>query len=427
LLFFVFSLFFPAAAGAQDVVSSRKIITAALSEKGIPYTNGFLFAENDYAGGSSILVRFSGNSEKTFVLALPLESGNDSLAFGSRTALVFIDRILAAQVPADQMEIDILVAFLGERDLEEARKSGEQDLFTMDNLPEDTEHTIFWYMTIDQSPGALFIDHGSDEGIAPLNMLQPLWKLCGNLKIPVKLLHPDNSLFALHLTPGNPMLTFLKKQEIDGLSISASTVSGETGTAITEDNLADLLVLYCTSDSLFPDQRDYHYLLLPLPERLIFVPGGPVLWALTGAAAVYVMILLILHSQGKRVIKKIPKLRMAGWFGIAGSIILSMLTFLALYKDINLAPPCITALIFMLFGRIFKRSIPVYICALLSPLGLVLMLLRSNWTSLGKAIASGFPLSIFILILMLLSPVCLLCRGIMLKYLPAKDKDESAA
>jgi hypothetical protein len=274
--------------------SRRALLANILTERKIPFETRSLFA--GFGGfGSSIHVTLPASpgagETKTgaFILALPLSfAGDDQREFpyAFEAALGFIDRVRDEGLP-----IDAMVAFLGDewsalQDDQKAPHVGLMDLYSRLELPEDA---AMIYLDMYGEPGELVIHHGARRTLAPLDILRPLARLCGERKIPYTLAVNANELYKLGLAEGPSALEFALSRELPALCLAGRASPAGGGI----QNLDALLFGYARSVDPGTENPDYHYLAFQVPGRFFFVSEYATALLFIAAAALFFFAALI--------------------------------------------------------------------------------------------------------------------------------------
>jgi hypothetical protein len=249
--------------------SRRSLLANILTERNIPFETRPLFA--GFGGfGSSLHVSLPASPEAgeqksgVFILALPLSfTGDDRREFpyAFETALGFIDRVRGEGLPRDA-----LVAFLGDewsalQADQTAPHVGLRDLYSRLELPEDA---ALIYLDMCRETGALRIHHGARRILAPLNILAPLARLCGERRIPSVLAVRSSELYKLGLADGPSALEFALERELPALCLA-----GDAAGSLPD--LDALLFDYARSVETGTENSDRHYLVFQIPGGFFFV------------------------------------------------------------------------------------------------------------------------------------------------------------
>jgi hypothetical protein len=265
ILFFCPSVFLHANA-LED--SRRALLTNILNERKIPFETRSLFAE--FGGfGSSIHVMLPAEAEEKkpsiFILALPFTFAEDDqrdFPYAFTVALDFIGR-----VREEGLQTDVMAAFLGdERPILRSDQSvphlGLMDLYSRLEVPEDA---VMIYLDLCGETGEIVVHHGARRTLAPLDILRPLARICGERKIPHTLAVNANELYKLGLTDGPSALEFALGRETPALYL-AGRAPGRI------QDLDAMLFDYALAVSPGTENPDYHYLIFQVLRRLFFVP-----------------------------------------------------------------------------------------------------------------------------------------------------------
>ena len=271
-----------------------------LTERKIPFETRSLFT--GFGGfGSSVHVLLPASpaaGEKksgAFILALPLSfTGDDGreLPYAFEAALGFIDRARGEGLP-----IDAMVAFLGDewsglpvdRNAPhlglQAPHLGLTDLYSRLELPEDA---AMIYLDLYGAKGELVIHHGARRTLAPLNILMPMARLCGDEKIAYTLAVNANELYKLGLADGPSALEFALGRDLPALYLTGG-VSPAGGIR----NLDILLFDYARSVEIGTENPDHHYLVFQALGRFFFVSEYATALLFLAAAALFIFAALI--------------------------------------------------------------------------------------------------------------------------------------
>jgi hypothetical protein len=273
--------------------SRRALLENVLTERNIPFETRSLFT--GFGGfGSSIHVALpaSPGAGQTkpglFILALPLSFAGDDrreLPYAFETALDFISR-----VRGEGLRINAMVAFLGDewpalRTDQNAPHLGLLDLYSRLELP---ENVALIYLDMYGEPGEIIVHHGARRTLAPLGILRPLARLCGEQQIPYALAVNANELYKLGLAEGPSALEFALSRELPALYLAGGGAPGE---AI--QNLGALLFDYARSVEPGTENLDYHYLAFQVPGRFFFVSEYATVLLFLAAAALFFFVALI--------------------------------------------------------------------------------------------------------------------------------------
>jgi hypothetical protein len=280
--------------------SRRALLENTLRERKIPFETRSLFT--GFGGfGSSIHVLLPASpaaGEKksgSFILALPLSfTGDDGreLPYAFEAALGFIDRARGEGLP-----IDAMVAFLGDEWSElpvdrnapylghQAPHLGLMDLLSRLELPEDA---AMIYLDLYGARGELVIHHGARRTLAPLNILMPLVRFCGEEDIAYTLAVNANELYKLGLADGPSALEFALGRELPALCLT-----GGASPAGDLQNLDALLFDYARSVEPGTENPDYHYLVFQALGRFFFVSEYATALLFLAAAALFFFAALI--------------------------------------------------------------------------------------------------------------------------------------
>ncbi|MFP3041461.1 hypothetical protein LQZ19_06520 [Treponema primitia] len=250
--------------------SRRTMLTGILKERKIPFELRSLFTE--YGGfGSSIHVSLpasdngEGKKSGTFILAVPLSfTGDDrrDFPYAFEVALGFMDRILKTG-----SKTDILVAFLGD-ERSAPPNLGLRDLYSRLEVPEDT---ALIYLDMYGEIAEMVIHHGARRELAPMNILEPLGRLCDSRAIPYTLGISSNEIYKLALADGPPALEFALSRGLPALYLTGSnTASG--GSEVPRIDLDTLLFEYAPSIDIGTENPDYHYLIFQFAGKTFFIP-----------------------------------------------------------------------------------------------------------------------------------------------------------
>lgn len=314
--------------GASET-SRREALIRILEERHIPFEERPLFTE--YGGfGSSIHIHIppsgdalpSGDAfpgEISFVLAVPLSGTGEAprefpeetpgeepaspgeLPFHIKTALAFIDEIRSRGT-----EMNIRVAFLGDevqrlpREFQKRPHMGLEDLYNTLDSPEDT---VLWYLDMVNAPRRISIHHGTAVTIAPLNILRSLPALCDGHHIPYRFAVRFNELYKLRLIDGPSPLQFAQTREINALYISGDRdplslpailpFGASSGEPIPAAEFAGMIAAYTASLRVSAENLDYHFTLINLFGKTLFVSEPMTITILLLAAALFFFVLLI--------------------------------------------------------------------------------------------------------------------------------------
>jgi hypothetical protein len=292
----------------------REELIRALEERNIPFTERFLFTE--YGGfGSSVHVLLSPDSlvvpaEQTFILAVPLsvrgEEAGDGLPFRFEAALSFIEKVRFLN------DITIRVAFLGDevpRLPEEFQKRshiGLEDLYDLLDNPEDA---VLWYLDVAGTPRGITIHHGTADTIAPLSILRPLPGICETYHVPYNFAVRFNELYKLKLIDGPSALRFAQSRDINALYISRDESffpwqmpSPPPQEPIPAARFADMLAAYAASLQISAENLDYHFTVINLLGKTLFVSEQLTVAALLISAALFFFALLLYSIMFRRVL-----------------------------------------------------------------------------------------------------------------------------
>jgi hypothetical protein len=296
-LFLVFIILFPVPGYAQNGENPGGILRRALEDRGIPYEEGFLFSASgddlsmwarfrrpagiDPPGPAGSGAERSAGSPLLFIAAFSLEgppAPEGELPYRFRTALDLIEKIRGREAAGEPLPVDMLIAFLGAGDFRTVRDYQDRsalDFVGFGDSIEDPGKTFFWYMDPGERPQSLVIHYGTSAAIAPLHIVQDLPGLCGTLDIPHTLAVPFAELYQLQLADGPELLRFLQEQEVNGLFFSGAgaLVPSDPGSGkiIPEGSLAELIIRYAGSLKTPGEIPDYHYVVFPLPGKLLFL------------------------------------------------------------------------------------------------------------------------------------------------------------
>ena len=274
-----------------------------LSENAISFETRPLMA--DYGGfGSSLHVRISqGDTTGTFVLAVPISS-----TFAVETALVLIEA-----AGYQKLNFNLLVAFLGDEkseldstefSLDGFSNKGLRDLITLTDMP---GNWVVSYLDLNAPPKSLYILHGSEDYIAPLELVRSLPSLFKAHDIPASFEVRHNGLFKLGLAKDSEVLNLLMEGEINGIyfssrdSINTERISVDGINIIDAKNLAMLLLDYAETLELPLQNPDRHYSLIVLGPYVFFISEKVSVILLISSIAVFIFSFMV-YSISKRVI-----------------------------------------------------------------------------------------------------------------------------
>ncbi|MDR1279163.1 MAG: hypothetical protein LBK02_10470 [Treponema sp.] len=446
----------PVLAYPQNGKKGLEEFTRRLKDWDVSVEQGFLFSgpeeENETGAGKtgfSLLLSFPGNAGADgeapdsgelplMIAAFPLENGTppgedepaDGMSYPLRTTLALTGRIRARQAEGRGLPVDLLIALLGEQDIQAAGK-----LSVPGDTIEEPEQIVFWYFDFDRAPRLLRIRHGTSRTIAPLDALKGLPDLLGSLNIPYEFAVPFNELYKLGFAGGPEILRFTQEQEIRALVFSGSgALDTDAQGRISGDTLAELILDYAGSLEPPGENPDYHYIIIPLrnshfflsQDRIIllllliaalffggllaytkFRPPSPArilvffrcFWVIPGLFLLFFAALegaglaaSILAGKGEnRVIMlygwalwkiilglgffaliSIPLGRYrislrANFYGAAALLLIVLDTLAAAWLDICFVPFFTAAFLLIFLGACIKHPVPVYCCAALAP------------------------------------------------------------
>jgi hypothetical protein len=290
----------------RSEASRREELLRILRERSFPFEERSLYAE--YGGfGSSIHLSFpsadlAAPGGTQFVLAVPLSAAGkengEGLPFRFEAALAFIEKIRSGDTGTD-----IRVAFLGDevqRLPEEFQKRphiGLEDLYNTLNNPEDT---VLWYLDADAAPREITIHHGTADTIAPLSILRSLPELCEKYHLPYRFAVRSNELYKLRLIDGPSVLRFAQSREINALYISGEEIpfsgassGGAPGETLQAENFAAMLVSYTASLRVSAENLDYHFTIIRLLGKIVFISEPLTMIFLLTLAALFFFALLM--------------------------------------------------------------------------------------------------------------------------------------
>jgi hypothetical protein len=438
-------IFLPVFAWPRDNMAAFKKI---LEDRGLPFEEGFLFSDSPPEdGGPSLVLRFPGDGAEAgagdagewyrarplMAAVFPAETAEtgpapEGLPYPFRAALALAEGLRARQAEGRRLPGDLLAVLLGPGDAGryESRAAGE--LASYGGVIGEPENTFFWYMDLAEAPRSLVIHHGTARTLAALDSLRGLPELFRSLDIPYRFAVPFNEMYKLGLAGGPEILRFTQEQGIRALAFSGRPGPGE---AVSEDDLAELILAYAGSLENSGENPDYHYLIVPPlgflsqeqtalllmlfaaffflalliylgvrrppPARILtffrcfwIIPGFFILFFVSLEAAGLLASLLakgearvpmiygwaawkLILSLAFFALISIPLgnyriSRRAVFYGRGAVLLIILDVFVAAWADICFIPFFTLAFALILLGTQARRPVPVYLCAALAPL-----------------------------------------------------------
>jgi hypothetical protein len=304
---------------------------ALLTDRGISWEEGFLFSASgggdEAARDPSLLIFFPGSAASSrgedsagtvplMIAAFPLRGGEgpgEGPAYCFALALALAGQLRAREAAGRGLPGDLLIAFLGDGDLRQYRKTGSRsagELSSYGGIIREPETTVFWFFDLEDAPSSVLVHHGTAQTIAPLESLKNLAGLFSSLKIPYKFAVPFNEMYRLGLAGGPEILAFTQGQGMEALYFSGSPGPGKGARgSVGEEALGELILSRAASLESPGENRDYHYLIFPLGAKTIFLSQEHSALVLFLMAAVFFLGFLLY-----RIFRPVPPARIMLFF-----------------------------------------------------------------------------------------------------------------
>ncbi|MDR1177913.1 MAG: hypothetical protein LBK64_03720, partial [Spirochaetaceae bacterium] len=269
-------------------------LVAALGTMGLrPETRDLFPAFGSF--GSSVHVLLEPNEDTgkdALIFAVPLYGAEDreESRYDIAETLLLLEKLAAKPV-----EREIRVAFLGSEystlppDIDAPRHSGLRDLLAL-----YTETAKLIYLDLPSAPGGLLLHNGSRGNLSPLEMIRLFTGLCEEETLPYDFSVHFNELYKLSLAGEEGPLETAQSQDFPSFLIA-----GMDGAPFEEGKLAALLYRCVEEIDSVPPDMDYHYSLLHIPGKTLYLSETATVLLFLAASALTLFILLV-YSLVKR-------------------------------------------------------------------------------------------------------------------------------